>query len=49
DDIANGLFFVWIARTAKYLDVTVIIIDGLLCQKRHKKLEPGLYISTPFR
>ena len=49
NDIANGLFFVWIARTAKYLYVTVIITQGLLCQKRHKKLEPGFYISSPFR
>ena len=49
DDIANGLFLVWIARTAKYLDVTVIVIDRLLYQKRHKKLEPRLYISSPFR
>jgi hypothetical protein len=49
DDIANGLFFVRIARTAKYLHVTVIIVDILLCQKRHKKLEPGLYSSSPFR
>ncbi len=49
DDIANSLFFVWIAGTAKYLDVTIIIIDGLLCQIRHKELEPGLCISSPFR
>ena len=49
DDIANSLFFVWIAGTAKYLDATIIITDGLLCQIRHKELEPGLCISPPFR
>ena len=49
DDIANCLFFVWITRTAEYLDVAVIIVYRLLCKKRHKKLEPGLDISTPLR
>jgi len=49
DDIANGLFLVWIARTAEYLDVAVIIVYRLLRKKGHKKLEPGLYVSPPFR
>ena len=30
DDIANSLFFVRVAGTAKYLDVTVVIVNGLL-------------------
>jgi len=47
--IANCLFFVGIARTAEYLDIAVIIVYRLLRQIGHKKLEPGLYISPPFR
>ena len=32
DDVANGLFLVRIAGTAKYLDVTVVISNSFLCQ-----------------
>ena len=31
DDIANSLFFVWIAGTAKYLNATIIRIVWFLC------------------
>ena len=48
DDEADGLLFVRIARTAEYLDGAVIVVDGLLRQKRHEKLKPRLDLAAPF-
>jgi hypothetical protein len=41
DDVADSLFLVGVAGAAIYVDVAVIIVDWLLGQIWHKKLEPG--------
>ncbi len=46
NDIAKGLLFIRIAGTAKYLDITVVIVNSLLCQIRHKALEPRPHLRN---
>ncbi len=47
DDEAHGLLLVRITGTAEYLDGAVIVVEGLLRQERHEKLEPGLDVAAP--